>query len=351
MISRQTFLQYKMHHVLFWMGLGLLWYYLRYQDYSSTTVALWITMIKLLDLAFLVYLANEVLIPQLLYRKKYFLFTALLLVMIAFSSMLKMYIIGSILHNPALYQWTNGIKARIYDNVIPHFFLVIAGMAFKLLSDYNNMQKRLLQVAKEKAETELSFLKSQINPHFLFNSLNAVYFLIDKSNTEARDALHKFSEMLRYQLYEIKDQKVMIEKEIGYLEDYIGLQQLRMENCRVRMEIAPGLKGFRIEPLLLLPFVENAFKHLSHFGNGRKNEVIINLSRQNDEMEFTVRNTTEERQTSLLPGGIGLVNVKRRLELLYPQKHQLTVSVTEGWFEIYLKIKIEKEWHPSAVSL
>jgi LytS/YehU family sensor histidine kinase len=219
---------------------------------------------------------------------------------------------------------------------------VIAGVAIKLISDFFLMQKRLMEIAKEKAETELNFLKSQINPHFLFNSLNSVYFLIDKNNAEARQALHKFSDMLRYQLYEIKGEKIAIEKEIDYLRDYIGLQQLRNENCSVQFNVKEGMKSFLIEPLLLIPFVENSFKHLSHFSDGKKNEVQINLSKQNGEMNFGIRNTTEEKQVHKFSndGGIGLNNVKRRLELLYPQQHELKISDGKGWFDVQLSIKM-----------
>lgn len=341
MLTRQTLLHYKLHHAAFWIFFGLLWYYLRYQDYTTWKQAALVTAVKVADLMLLVYIANYILIPKLLYRKRYFLFSLLLITMIAASSSLKMYVIGTIINNPALYQWTNQVKARIYDNVIPHIFLVIAGMAFKLLMDYNKMQNRLLQVAKEKAETELDFLKAQINPHFLFNSLNAVYFLIDKNNTEARQALQKFSDMLRHQLYGVKDEKIRIEKEIGYLKDYIGLQQLRNENCEVEMNIEPSVNGFSIEPFLLLPFVENSFKHLSHFGNGKKNEIKIGLSRQDGEMDFFIRNTTEEKAQLSTDGGIGLANVKRRLELLYPKKHRLLVDGDPGWYAVQLTLKIE----------
>jgi LytS/YehU family sensor histidine kinase len=218
---------------------------------------------------------------------------------------------------------------------------VIAGVAIKLISDYFRMQRRLIEIAKEKAETELNFLKSQINPHFLFNSLNSVYFLIDKSNVEARRALLKFSDMLRYQLYEVKGEKIPIEKEIGYLKDYIGLQQLRNENCLVQFNVEEGMNSFAIEPLLLIPLVENSFKHLSHFVNERKNEILIDLSKQNGEMDFHIRNTTEGKQVHEISndGGIGLNNVKRRLELLYPQQHELNIAEVNGWFDVQLKIK------------
>lgn len=338
---KQAIYKYKLHHIPFWILFGMVWYYLRYQDYSATSTAVKVTAIKVIDLALLIYIANYVLVPLLLYRKKYAWFFLAFIIMVAGSSILKMYILGNVTNNPRLLNWSENFKGRVYDNIIPHFFLVIAGVATKLISDHFRMQKRLIEIAKEKAETELNFLKSQINPHFLFNSLNSVYFLIDKNNVEARQALHKFSDMLRYQLYEAKDEKIPIEKEISYLQDYIGLQQLRNENCSVHLNVDRDMKSFFIEPFILIPFVENSFKHISHFGNGKKNEVQIDLSKQNGEMNFSVRNTTEGKQVHevVKDGGIGLNNVKRRLELLYPQKHRLDISETNGWFDVQLKIK------------
>ena len=195
----------------------------------------------------------------------------------------------------------------------------------------------MAEVAKEKAEAELNFLKAQINPHFLFNSLNAVYFLIDKQNAQAREALHKFSEMLRYQLYECGDSRIPIEKEIGFLKDYVDLQSLRVnENTSVEFNCGKEVEQFSIEPLLLIPFVENSFKHLSHFNEGRRNQVQINLSRQNGSMKFSVYNTTEPKVELEKNGGIGLVNVQKRLELLYPGKHELKVKEKDGWYSIDL---------------
>jgi hypothetical protein len=340
---KRTIFQYKLHHLPFWILAAFIWYYLRYQDYISTRQAVTVTIIKTIDLALMIYTANYVLIPRLLYRKKYIGFALAFVAMIAASSITKMYILGYVTGEPGLASWTGHIKTKIYDNVIPHFFLVIAGVALKLMLDHSRMQKRLIEIAKEKAETELNFLKSQINPHFLFNSLNSVYFLIDRNNTEARQALHKFSDMLRYQLYEVRDEKITIEKEIGYLQDYIGLQKLRSDNCSVQLSVDEGMPGFFIEPLLLIPLVENSFKHLSHFSNGKANEVQIELSRHNGDMHFAIRNTTENMPARAAsgPGGIGLANVKRRLELLYPQKHQLNISAANGWFDVHLKIKMD----------
>jgi sensor histidine kinase YesM len=333
-------LKYKLHHLFFWMLLLGLWFMLRYDDYATPAKAFTVTLIKVVDLALMVYITNYLLIPKLLYKKKYWLFGILFIVMIVASSVLKMNILGRVTNNPLLLNLGENLKDRIYDNIIPHFFLVIAGAAIQLMFDQIKLQKKMAEMAKEKAEAELNFLKSQINPHFLFNSLNSVYFLIDKANPEARQALHKFSDMLRYQLYEANGEKTPIEKEISYLEDYVDLQKLRKdENYTVQFNCQPEVQGFYIEPLLLMPFVENAFKHISH-KQGGNNYVSLDLSRRNGVFEFTVENSKEPGVNAAEHGGIGLNNVKRRLQLLYPGCHELDIKDETSRFKINLKIKI-----------
>lgn len=324
------------------MALFGLWYYFRFQDFRTEEQALLVTLLKTVDLALLVYLTNYVLIPQLVYRRKYLLFALAFIMLVCTTSALKFYLLGEITNMPQFAFSGQHLKVRVYDNIIPHFLLVSTGAAFKLLLDHAKAQKRLGEMAKEKAEAELEFLKGQINPHFLFNSLNAVYFLIDKSNIEARSALHKFSDMLRYQLYEVKGNKIPIEKEVGYLKDYVALQQLRHgNNTKVSFRMGGNVTGFYIEPLLLIPFVENSFKHLSHFENGKINEVSIVLEKQNGDLQFFVRNTTESpEKAAVAQGGIGLNNVKRRLELLYPGKHDLAITKLNEWFDVHLKLNI-----------
>jgi len=314
---------------------------LRYEDYDTPAIAVKVTFVKLVDLVLMVYTTNYLLIPSFLYKKRYGLFILLFLLMILVSSVTKMYIVGQLTHDPTKFTLSGDLKGRIYDNVIPHFFLVIAGASFKLMFDQLNLQKRMAELAKDKAEAELNFLKSQINPHFLFNSLNSVYFLIDKNNPDARQALHKFSDMLRYQLYEANGEKIPIEKEIDYLQDYVHLQQLRKdENYKVQFNCARDVRDFSIEPLLLIPFVENAFKHISHKANG-SNFVKLDMARSNGYFEFVVENSCEKGvYTTEQHGGIGMNNVKRRLELLYPGTHQLTIDEATDTFKINLKLKI-----------
>ena len=341
MQQNSIFTRYKLHHILFWVLLFAAWYYFRYEDFSSTRTAFRMVSVKVIDLAVLVYTTNYLLIPRLLYKKKYVTFGLVYLLLVISFSVLKMYVEGRIMNRPDMISWGPDLKARVYDNIIPHFLLVSTGAAFKIMIDYARAQKRLGDMAKENAETELNFLKSQINPHFLFNSLNSVYFLIDKDNPDARNALHKFSEMLRYQLYECNGSKIPVEKEISYLKDYVDLQRLRGdENCLIDFNYSPEVKDFMIEPLLLVPFVENSFKHLSHFTNGHPNSVRIDIRRDKSEFIFSVVNTTESHPTNDLykNGGIGLPNVKRRLELLYPGKHRFSAQHNGNHFEVRLSL-------------
>lgn len=340
MAPSSFFNKYKLHFGIAWLLLFALWYFLRADDYASDQTAFIVTAIKVADLALMVCLCNYILIPKLLYKKRYWLFALCFIVMIIASSLIKMNIIGRVLNNTFLLDWNTGWKLKIYDNIIPHFFLVIAGAAIKLMIDYTAMQKRIAAMAKEKAEAELEFLKQQINPHFLFNSLNTVYFQIDKNNAIARDTLHQFSEMLRYQLYETRGAAIPAEKEIKYLEEYVALQKLRKDDqYKVELNVADNVKGFLIEPFLLIPFVENCFKHISHHSH-RENFIQIDIYRKGDTLFFAAENSYES-SAAYTGGGIGLTNVKRRLELLYPGRHQLNITATAEKYSLHLQLKID----------
>jgi LytS/YehU family sensor histidine kinase len=304
--------------------------------------AIWVTVVKVTDLAIVIYFANVLLVPKLLYTKRYGVFAFAFVCTIIFSSTIKMWVMSFVQQNYDLIGFSN-IKEKVYNNFVTQFFLVLASIGLKSVFDYLKLQQQMVEVAKEKAEAELNFLKSQINPHFLFNSLNSVYFLIDKANEPARVALHKFSDMLRYQLYECNGEKIPIEKEINYLKDYVDLQRLRInKDCDVQFNCENELKNITIEPLLLIPFVENSFKHISHYSNGKKNELQVNISRDDTALKFSVCNTTEEGQDKddQKNNGIGLANVKKRLELLYPSKHQLHIEEKNGWYNVALKLTI-----------
>ncbi|MFT3933828.1 MAG: histidine kinase [Chitinophagaceae bacterium] len=336
---RQFITKYKLHHIAAWLLLYAGWFYFRYEDYPGR--AWLITLIKVADLALMVYITNYLLIPYLLYRKRYFLFAIIFIILVSGFSILKMQVEELAFGTPGFFELRGRLKARIYDNIIPHFLLVSTAAAIKLLFDYASAQRRIGALAKEKAETELQFLKSQVNPHFLFNSLNAIYFLIDKQNNAARETLLQFSDLLRYQLYDCNDDSVAIEKELAYLASYVKLQQLRKgDNYDVELKIDDTVKGFSITPLLLIPFVENAFKHLSNHPE-KTNFVHIALAMQHSQLLFSISNSKEKNGVTDRTGGIGLANVKRRLELIYPGKHFLAIDNTENIFAVNLHLTID----------
>ncbi|MBK8495330.1 MAG: hypothetical protein IPL50_10070 [Chitinophagaceae bacterium] len=150
-------IKYKLHHLFFWMMLFGLWYFLRYEDYSTEAKAFTVTFIKVADLAIMVYLTNYLLIPQLLYKKRYLLFGICFIAMVFISSIIKMNILGHVLNAPQLMELTGNLKARIYDNVIPHFFLVLSGAAFKLMIDHTRMQQHLVEMARGKSRSRTEF--------------------------------------------------------------------------------------------------------------------------------------------------------------------------------------------------
>jgi LytS/YehU family sensor histidine kinase len=214
-------------------------------------------------------------------------------------------------------------------------------MALNTSKQWFLQQAMLKRIQMENLETELRYLKAQMNPHFLFNSINTIYFQIDKKNIEARTSLQKFAELLRYQLYDCNEDTISIEKEIEYLKSYIDLQRLRKNNNHsINFNAGEEVKGFALAPLLLLPFVENAFKHLSNFDD-KPNHVNVNLYRQNGHFEFEVSNSKNNTEATNVHNGIGLKNVQRRLELLYANKYSLAIDKSENHYTVNLKIQLQ----------
>ena len=227
-----------------------------------------------------------------------------------------------------------------YYNISICIFYAGFTLSLELSKKWYQQQLLLHQVQTEKLNTELQFLKAQINPHFLFNSINTIYFQIDRSNTEARESLQKFSELLRYQLYECNEDLIPVEKEISYLESYVDMQRLRKNSQHsILFKTDDSVKGFSIAPLLLIPFVENAFKYLSNHTE-ISNTVEVNMSRKNGSFLFNVTNSVDDNSPNRNQPGIGLKNVKRRLDLLYNDKYHLNINRSTSSFSVELQIQL-----------
>ena len=217
-------------------------------------------------------------------------------------------------------------------------------MSIKLTKNWIQARRREQHLEKEKLETELKFLKYQFNPHFLFNTINSIFFLIHKNPDVASSSLAKFSELLRYQLYECNDKQISLNKEVAYLNNFIELERLRQnKNILVSLAIASNLEEkLSIAPFILMTFVENAFKHVSK-EKDQENWIKINLHLDQHQLNFTVSNSTAGKSRELVNyGGIGLQNVKRRLDLIYPDQHDLQVRKTATTFEVNLELGLSE---------
>lgn len=227
-------------------------------------------------------------------------------------------------------------------NLFPFLFVQACSLAYTMVIDKINTDKTRKEMETEGLKTELSFLRSQISPHFIFNVLNNMVALARKNSTQLEPSLIKLSGIMRYMLYESDDTKVLLKKEMDYLQSYIDLQSLRFgSDITIIADVQVPDGAFFIEPMLLIPFVENAFKHCN---TSIDQPVIeIHFSVTDGILHLVVKNNFDpNREMTLDPtSGIGLANVKRRLNLLYAQRHSLLITELAGLYTVSLQISLE----------
>lgn len=232
------------------------------------------------------------------------------------------------------------------QSVILLAFLVILGisLAYFFLKEWVKSELRQTQLQANQFSTEVKFLKSQINPHFLFNTLNNLFSMAQKKgNEELADGISKLSGMMRYMLYDSNEERVTLSTEIRYLEECITLNKLRYADEEVSVNFAyPEQTGdIYIAPMLFIPFVENAFKHGVAIGQNATINISIRITEQT--LIFVCENENHSRIQKLLSAGksgIGLENIKRRLELLYPDRYDLQITQTDEKYRVNLEIKL-----------
>jgi len=223
--------------------------------------------------------------------------------------------------------------------VLDFIFLVSVPLAPKLVKSLMEDSFKILKLERDNLAMELDFLKSQISPHFLFNTLNNIYWMSEKGDPRTSTAILGLSNLVRYSLYQSKDDKILLSKEVQFIKDYIDLAGLRC-NVPIRIEIVDIDEPYKIVPLVLMPFVENAFKH-GPFRSKANSWVEIHLKIENDNLIFIVKNSVNNEAEKPLVGGIGLDNTKRRLALYYPQKHQLQIEESENSFFVSIIVNMK----------
>lgn len=231
---------------------------------------------------------------------------------------------------------------RTMADIMPFLIGFIGSTLLEVATFANQREQEAIRLRNEKLETEMKFLRSQINPHFLFNALNNIYTQVLIQSEDAPDNLLKLSAMLRYMVYECNAETVPLKKEIEYLQHYIDLKKLKDSNgLNVKVNLDTSQPELQIAPLLFAPFVENAFKH-SKVEDLQNGWIEIELKTTLDSVQFEVRNSCPAKSyTKDRVGGIGLKNVERQLQLLYPNQHDLQIEDSADQFSVYLKISLK----------
>ena len=352
-------MRYKLYHIPFWMVYHYLWWSVTVGDPGYVAVAMFSFPYGVKNAFYIVFQALGVyfnlyfLMPHLLEHGRYgwyAVFVILTIIAVALC-IVPGYYMTAWLSDQSL-ESIYGVSSSNFWHFVQHNTLLSSAasmtlaMSIRLAKSSIETRRREVRLKQENLETELKLLKYQFNPHFLFNTINSIFFLIHKNPDQASASLAKFSEILRHQLYNSNDQLIPLSKEVQYLDNFVTLEKLR-QNDYVSLNVdiqQQNLAGVQIAPFILMAFVENAFKHVSRVPNN-KNWIEIRLSVADQRLVFKVSNSVCETRTSIsdIPGGIGLPNVRRRLQLMYPDRHDLEILVTFERFDVKLIMYLSDE--------
>ena len=287
----------------------------------------------------LIYLSYWLFIPQYLVKNEYLkFFSGILLIILGFSLYLNL--------AAFLISKVSVLKSHVFDSGWQFglvagwaFFFFLVGTLFRLFIQWLSDSQYKSELEKQNIRSELSLLKNQINPHFLFNSLNNIDSLIEDTSPNASKALSKLSDIMRYMVYDSEKEYVPLQNEISYIQNYIDLQKLRIPNQEIiRFSIIGDILNHQIAPMLFIPFVENAFKH-SSLKDKPDNNIEIKFDITANKISFYCFNTVKEivKDDS---SGIGLDNVRKRLELIYKDTYKLKINNSDKSFSVYLDINL-----------
>lgn len=359
------FFRYKLYHIPFWFLYNYLWWAIQSRNILQTASNAFFSVYTIKFSFYVIFQAASVyfnlyfLIPRYLEKGRYLLYITLLSITVVCAA-------AMIVQGYYLSTWLSG---RTFDELYgqgDHSFFGLfiwtplpttvasttLAMSIKFAKNWIQTQRREQLLEKEKLETELKFLKYQFNPHFLFNSINSIFFLIHKNPDMASASLAKFSDLLRHQLYESNDTQIPLEKEIVYLENFVELEKLRQnKNLAVSFKVNDHYnRHLGIAPFILMTFVENAFKHVSK-DDDKLNQITIKLRVDVDLLYFTVCNSTSQTSSRDVVnyGGIGLQNVQRRLDLIYPNQYKLDIQNNNNSFEIKLCVGLSGKPLPQSI--
>lgn len=340
-ITKNNLFRKVTSHILFWcisiVLFTVLIFYSRGFKISMLNLTLASSILStMVLLAISVYINILWLIPFFFNRRKFFEF-ALLQLLNVFLFIFLNFLLTEFLEGP---RFRYVPEEAIAEFILAMIFLIITTLiTFTRDSmELRDVQLRMKEVEREKFESELRALKAQVNPHFFFNTLNSMYALSLEKSDKTPEMILRLSELMRYILYEAAGDTVTMERQIEFIKNFIYLEKLRTdERLEVDFRIDGDNRGLEIAPLLLIPFVENAFKHVAKQDNdGAFIKIFADITRS-DSLYFSIANN-KHPDGNPRKEGIGLTNVKKRLELLYPSKHKLIIEDTGNLFRVELRI-------------
>lgn len=332
------------YHILFWIILFI--FNAGYVTYIEVEwqVTLYNLVLRIPFIIACCYVNLYVLLPKYYYTGQVFLYGAILLFVILTANAINLFLLESFADTADCSKSYESLSTFTWNNYIYKAFYLtsIIGLTsgIKLSKSYLLEKQKSDAIEKEKLQTELSLLKSQIHPHFFFNTLNNLYALTIKKSDLAPGMLLKLSELMSYSLYESEGSYVSLSKEIKHIQNYIELESLRFGNS---MNVDFAVKGLEedkfIPPLIFLPFIENCFKHTATKHRGLS--IVIDLTIHNDTITLKTKNPYAHDQKKLsTAGGLGLRNVQRRLKLLYEDAYYLETEIAESYFIAVLQIPL-----------
>ncbi len=331
-------------YVLYWLGYILLFSLIQGLPAGDFITALRNEWYSVLPKVCFVSIIVELLLPQLLFKKRTITFFITYIILILFFAFFQRLIDNYIILRYYLTFWKIEplFSAPVFlYNVSKLQFVVTIPVAFKLFYHLAEEKNKVQTILSEKLQAELSSLRNQFHPHFLFNVLNSLYSKILLKSDDSADIVLKISDLLRFSLYEINNKSIYLHNEIDYLKNYIALQQLRFDGeLQLSFCVYGAIENQTIEPFLILPFIENSYKYCLDENNKGWITIAINISA--DELIIKIENSLPENFIARIENessGIGIANVKRRLELLYPEKHILTIKNEASSFFVSLKLK------------
>ncbi|WP_394749010.1 sensor histidine kinase [Spongiimicrobium salis] len=353
--------RFKVHHILFWAAYHFIWWTVFTGSVTEVFEGIASPHGIVKYLGYVVYQALGVyfclyfIIPKFLQPGRYFLFFLFMTITIFLmaTAITTNYFVAAWIADESVYSLYN-VSPETPLTIFKHNALtscvgaMTLGMSIKLTKMWMEDQKRQQKLEKEKLETELKFLKSQFNPHFLFNTINSIFVLINKDPKMASNSLVQFSNLLRYQLYECNSAKIPLENELNYIQNFIQLERLRQnQNFDLEVNLPKEIpQEFTIAPFILIPFIENAFKHVSE-DQQLKKWITLKVVLKEESLMFEISNSANFEMMHALPeeityGGLGLKNVRRRLDIIYPEDHTLVVVKGKDHHNVSLQLVLSK---------